>query len=95
MNYAKIENNKVVDIIVADQDHIDTLSGQWINLEKFPYAKIGSNYDKKLNAIYCDQPFPSWKLDKTTWLWEPPTPYPDPMKHFRWNEDKADWDELD
>ncbi len=29
-HFAKIEDGIVVDVIVAEQEHIDTLSGQWV-----------------------------------------------------------------
>jgi hypothetical protein len=40
------------------------------------FAGIGFTYDKKLDAFIPPTPYPSWKLNKNTCLWEPPIPYP-------------------
>ena len=36
------------------------------------YAGIGYNYDATNDVFYAPQPFPSWILNNTTWLWEAP-----------------------
>jgi len=36
------------------------------------YAGIGYTYDAQNDVFYAPQPDPSWTLNKTTWLWEPP-----------------------
>ena len=38
------------------------------------------------------KPFPSWTLNTTTYLWDPPTPKPDETNHaVEWNEDLQVW----
>tara|TARA_Y100000361_G_scaffold54025_1_gene47190 strand:- start:47 stop:433 length:387 start_codon:yes stop_codon:yes gene_type:complete len=49
------------------------------------YATMGGNYDVWDDAFYNVQPFPSWTLNKTTYLWEPPIT--DPGGDVYWDED--------
>lgn len=58
------------------------------------YAGIGFTYDKKLDAFIPPKPFTSWKLNKTTCLWDPPVAYPDDGKFYTWNETIKNWEEV-
>ena len=40
------------------------------------YAGIGFTYDATHDVFYAPQPDPSWTLNQTTWLWEPPVAQP-------------------
>ena len=55
------------------------------------YAGIGFKYDKKLDAFIPPQPYPSWKLNTDTCLWESPIPCPQDDKHYIWNESELEW----
>jgi hypothetical protein len=58
------------------------------------YAGVGYAYDR-VNDVFiphCD--FASWTLNTATWSWEPPTPYPDDGKIYRWNEATTSWVEV-
>ena len=44
-------------------------------------------------GFYPPKPFDSWKLNDTTYLWEPPVAYPDSGMH-KWNEETTSWDEV-
>jgi hypothetical protein len=55
------------------------------------YAGIGYTYDRTNDVFYAPSPYPSWTLDKSTWLWEPPTPYPTDGKRYIWNESTLTW----
>ena len=55
------------------------------------YAGIGFRYDKELDAFIPPQPYPSWKLNTDTCLWEPPIPYPQDDKQYIWNESEQEW----
>ena len=55
------------------------------------YAGIGYRYDKELDAFISPTPYPSWKLNKDTCLWEAPIPYPDDNKDYLWNEAEQEW----
>ena len=58
------------------------------------YAGVGYTYDQANDVFYESQPYPSWTLNQTTWLWESPTPYPTDDKVYRWNEATTSWVEV-
>ena len=61
---------------------------------RFRYAGINDIYDVENDVFYEQQPFESWTLNKTTWLWEAPVAYPTDDKRYVWNEDKKEWVEV-
>lgn len=89
-HFAKIENGVVTQVIVAEQDYIDTLDGQWLKTSYNTYhnshpenrplrgnfAGIGYIYDATNDVFYEQQPYPSWTLNKSIWAWEAPEPDP-------------------
>ena len=95
-HFAKIESNIVTEVIVAEQAHIDTLSGTWVqtsynsNIRK-NFAGIGSIYDSTRDAFYSPQPYPSWTLNETTCEWLPPVAYPTDNKAHEWDEETKSW----
>ena len=95
--FVKIINNKVVEHIIADQAHINTLSYKDFYMEddgtKLNKAGIGFAYDAVRDAFIPPKPFTSWTLNETTCLWEAPVAYPDDDKRYNWNEDTQAWDE--
>ena len=108
-HFAKIENGIVTQVIVAEQDFIDTLEGQWIqtsyntfgNQHKLGgtplrgnFAGIGFTYDQQNDVFYTPQPYSSWALNQTTWLWEAPTPMPKDGKQYLWDEATTSWVEV-
>lgn len=54
------------------------------------YANIGYIYDAANDAFYAPQPFSSWTLNQSTWLWEAPTPMPTDGMYI-WNEPTISW----
>ena len=100
-HFAKIENNIVTEVIVAEQDFINSgLVGDsflWVqtsyngNFRK-NYAAIGFTYDKTRDAFIPPQPYPSWTLDETTCQWEAPVDYPDDGNMYTWNETDQQWE---
>ena len=56
------------------------------------YAGKGFTYDKEKDAFYTPQPYPSWTLNETTCLWEPPVPEPDTGEPHTWNESTQTWE---
>ena len=58
------------------------------------YAGIGYNYDATNDVFYAPQPFPSWILNNTTWLWESPVAMPTDGKQYKWNESITNWEEV-
>jgi hypothetical protein len=57
------------------------------------YAGIGMIYDSVNDVFYNPQPFPSWTLNNTTWIWEAPSAYPNDGKTYVWNESTLNWTE--
>ena len=58
------------------------------------YAGVGYTYDRTNDVFYAPQPYPSWTLNQTTWLWEAPTPHPNDDKRYSWNESTTSWVEI-
>jgi hypothetical protein len=56
------------------------------------YAGVGYQYDQVNDVFYAPQPYPSWILDKTTWLWNAPVAYPQDDNTYNWNETTKNWD---
>jgi hypothetical protein len=57
------------------------------------FAGIGYIYDAAFDAFIAPQPFPSWKLNYTTYKWEAPIAQPeeDEQYWFRWSEYNKEW----
>ena len=82
--------------------YVDTTPGEWIQTSyntfggvhklggtplRKNFASVGFNYDKTNDAFYAPQPFPSWKLNTTSYLWEPPITDPNSdTKSYYWDE---------
>jgi hypothetical protein len=106
-HHAKIENGIVTQVIVTMDSDEDTFSDRmlaetgetWIRTSynaakngfRYNYAGIGYTYDHSNEVFYAPQPFASWTLSQTTWLWEPPVAYPDDGKMYRWDEATVGW----
>jgi hypothetical protein len=61
---------------------------------RYNFASKGGNYDRDADAFYAVQPYPSWTLNKSTYLWEAPTALPSDGKAYQWSEDKKAWVEI-
>jgi hypothetical protein len=100
-HFAKVNlNTKLVEqVIVAEQEFIDKLTGIWIqtsyngNIRK-NYAGIGHTYDFARDAFYAPQPYPSWILNEDTCRWESPVACPTDGKLYNWNEQELNWEEI-
>jgi hypothetical protein len=61
------------------------------------YPGIGYIYDKNytvgdyVGVFYSPQPYPSWILNTSTFLWEAPVPYPTDGKVYYWDEATQSW----
>ena len=109
-HFAKVENGIVTQIIVAEQDVIDSgLFGTgWIQTSyntfggqhpegrplRKNYAGIGFAYDVGRDAFIPPKPFASWGLNETTCLWDAPTPMPTDGKKYIWDESTTSWVEV-
>lgn len=56
------------------------------------YAGVGFTYDETNNAFYAPQPYLSWTLNNTSWLWEAPIPHPNDSNDYIWNEETLTWE---
>lgn len=101
--YAKIQNNIVTRVIVAEAEFFDTFvddsAGQWLETKmdgsiRKNYAAIGFTYDKTRDAFIPPKTHPSWTLNETTCEWEAPVAYPVDDKEYTWNETTQTWDEI-
>jgi hypothetical protein len=59
------------------------------------YAMVGGHYDSVADVFYEPQPYPSWILNKLTWLWEAPVQkpaddFPNRIFYF-WDEPSVSW----
>ena len=105
-HFAKIENGVVTTVIVAEQDFVDSQVGTWVQTSyntyggqhllggtplRKNYAGTGYTYDSTRDAFYAPQPYPSWTLNETTYLWEPPVTYPNDGKDYAWKESTTSW----
>ena len=56
------------------------------------YAGIGYIYDRTNDVFYPPKPFDSWSISvETNWLWNPPVPYPDDGKLYKWVDAIKNW----
>jgi hypothetical protein len=58
------------------------------------YAGIGFTYDVSFDAFTPPRPFPSWKLNYDTFLWDAPVAKPTDGKIYRWDENNIQWFEV-
>ena len=58
------------------------------------YAGVGYTYDATNDVFYAPQPYPSWTLNETTWIWEAPVAYPDDGNIYEWDEATTNWVEV-
>jgi len=87
---------------------VDTSAGTWLQTSyntlanqhpegrplRGNYAGIGYTYDATNDVFYAPQPYPSWILNNTTWLWEAPVAMPTDGKAYKWNESITNWEEV-
>lgn len=92
------------------QTFVDSSPGQWIQTSyntignqhtqggtplRGNYAGVGYTYDQANDVFYAPQPFASWVLNQSTWLWEAPTPMPTDGKMYVWDEPTTSWKEIE
>ena len=109
-HFAKVENGIVTQVIVAEQNVIDSgiFGGGWVQTSynthggqhpegrplRKNYAGIGYTYDSQRDAFISLQPFLSWILVEDTCLWAAPTPMPTDGKSYSWDEATLSWVEI-
>ena len=57
------------------------------------YAGVGFKYDPDFNVFIAPQPYPSWKLNFTTYKWEAPIAKPEDVEEYywKWSEYNKEW----
>ena len=57
------------------------------------FAAPGYTYDAQFDVFIPPQPYPSWKLNYTTYEWEAPVAMPDEVEGFafKWSEYNKEW----
>lgn len=55
------------------------------------YAGIGMYYDEARDAFIPKKIFNSWVLNEETCLYDPPIPYPNDGKQYKWDEATVSW----
>ena len=83
-------------------DDTNWVQTSYNNNIRFRYAGKSSFYDST-NNVFCDQqPYPSWTLNTSTWVWEAPVALPDddgfddenpPTQYvtYDWEEASTSW----
>ena len=103
-HFAKIVQGKVVRVIKADQEFMDSFvddsPGRWIETfkdrsQRTHFAGINFTYDEDRDAFIPPQDYPSWTLNEETLLWEAPVAYPDAEGNHVWNEETQSWDAVE
>ena len=99
MYFAQIDFfRRVLKVIVADQDFVDTQPGMWVQcdidgISPKNYPGIGFTFDYDKNAFISPKPaFPSWILNSSTCQWEAPVQMPSDGKIYDWNESLQVWE---
>ena len=110
-HFARVTAQGIVEqVIVAEQDFIDTLSDKtsWVQTSyntqggqhpegrplRKNYAGIGYTYDRVLDAFIPPKPFASWVLNENTCLWGAPIARPTDGKIYNWDENTQQWVEI-
>ena len=81
---------------------VNTFGGRWVKTSynaktngfRKNFAGIGFEYDESKDAFIAPKTYPSWVLNETTCVWEPPVEMP--VKdgfYYIWNEGTTSWDE--
>ena len=108
-HFAKVENGLVTQVIVAEQDFIDSgaVGTGWIQTSynthggqhpegrplRGNYAGIGYTYDSVNDVFYAPKPYPSWIISAPTWIWQAPIAYPEDGNAYKWDEASISWKE--
>ena len=94
--------------------YVDSSPGEWIQTSyntiggkhlkggtplRKNFACVGDVYDRTKDAFYKPQPYPSWKLNEDTCIWECPVEHPvveEPTDEsdtviYVWDEENKQW----
>lgn len=90
INYAKIENGVVTNVIVCEDSQIGSQNGDHIKVTSLTKnASIGHAYDAENNKFIAPKPFDSWTLDED-FNWVSPAGASPAGMHL-WDEENQEW----
>lgn len=104
-HFAQVDNNIVVNVIVADKEFVEQLmkndNSMWVDtvyeeptdgtlVPTGKYAGIGYTYNPDKQIFIPPKPYDSWSLNEEQNIWVAPTPAPTP--EHRWNESILEWE---
>ena len=78
-HFAKIENGTVTEVIVAEQDFIDTLEGTWVQTSYNTRAGVHYGSDGQPDqgvALRKNYPSVGWNYSRESDAFYPPQPFP-------------------
>ena len=57
------------------------------------YATVGGTYEPDFDVFIAPRPYPSWKLNYTTYQWEAPVAKPEDTEEYfyKWSEINKEW----
>ena len=102
-HFARVNGNVVGQVIVAEQEYIDTLNGEWVQTSyntregvhigggtpfRGNFAGTGMIWDADKDAFYFIAPHDNWVLNETTWVFEPPVAKPTSSPSGYWAWDQ-------
>jgi hypothetical protein len=61
------------------------------------FAGVGYYYDPDFDVFIAPRPYPSWKLNYTTYQWESPVVMPEEIEGYfwKWSEPNKEWIAVD
>jgi hypothetical protein len=90
INYAKIENGIVTNVIVCEDSQIGSQNGDHIKVTSLTKnASIGHTYDAENNKFIAPKPFESWTLNES-FDWVSPIGE-SPAGLHTWDEENQEW----
>ena len=80
----------------VEQWCVETFGGVWKQTSynatiRKHYAGVGYRYRQDIDAFVPPRPYPSWTLNETSVVWEPPVPMPADGDSYIWDEDDQEW----
>jgi hypothetical protein len=108
-HFAKVTNGIVEQVIVADTKEWceANLGGTWVQTSYNTYGGVHTQGGTPLHKNYAGigytfdgtgfaapQPYASWTLDESSYVWQAPVSMPEDGKPYVWNEDDLAWVEL-
>lgn len=92
--FAILENDKIINIVVANSeaDLQLVIANNFIEYEENDQVFIGGTYIAEANKFILPKPFDSWLLNYETYRWEAPKLYPNDGNDYYWNENILNWE---